>query len=101
MNGEANVVNAIGNSIDQGVAQSLHIAAIPLDQVKAGFHPAFIIAMQDKKIVVAIGLNPLAELVQITAADPTIQIHPRCIHRLEDQPIERIGRIETTPDLGG
>ena len=72
-----------------------------MDQVKAGFHPAFIIAMQDKKIVVAVGLDPMAELAQITAADPTIQIHIRCPHRLEDQPIQTIGRIKATPDLGG
>ena len=101
MNGEANVVDAISNGIDQVVAQDLHIASIPLDQVKAGFFPVFIIAMQDQKIFVAVGLNPLAELVQITAADPTIQIHPGCFHSFEDQPIECIGRIEATPDLGG
>jgi hypothetical protein len=29
------------------------------------------------------------------------QIQPRCLHRLEDQPIERIGCIEVSPDLGG
>jgi hypothetical protein len=69
--------------------------------VKTGFHPAFIIAMQYQKIVVAVGLDSLAELAQITAADPTIQIYIRCPHRLEDQLIETICRIEATSDLSG
>ena len=99
LNGEANVVDAISNGIDQVGTQGLHSAAISLDLVKAGFDSAFIIAMQDKKVVVAVGLDPLAELAQITAADPTIEIHTCSVYRLEDQPIEPIGRIEATPDL--
>jgi len=57
--------------------------------------------MQEKKVVVAVGLDPLAELAQITAADPTIEIHTRGVYCLENLPIQPIGRIEATPNLGG
>jgi hypothetical protein len=101
LNGKTNGIDAICNRIDQVAAHGLHIAAIVLDQVKTGFHPAFIITMEDEKIVVAVGLDPLTELAQITAADPTIQIHPGGLHSREDKPAEGIRGVQAASDLSG
>ena len=101
LNGEADVIDAIGNGINQGIAHGLHVAAIALDEVKTGFDPAFIIAMISEKIGIAIALDPLAELPQITAADPAIFIYACCPHRLEDQLIQPIRRIQPATNLRG
>ena len=56
--------------------------------MKASFLATLVIAMQDKKIVVAVGLDPLAELAQIAAADPAIQIDPGGRYGIQNEFIE-------------
>ena len=95
------VIDAIHHGVDQVLAEELGGGTIVLDQVEAGLHPVFVVAMVEVKRFEGGVAHQAVDQSQVVAADPAIEIDTGGVDRLEQELVEAIGGRQAVNDIDG
>ena len=96
---EAEVINAVGDSVHQVLAEELGGGAVVLDQVEAGFAAVLIVTVRLHERLIPVLAHPAVDHPQVVAADPAVEIDVGGADRLQQDLVELVGGRQTIVDV--
>ena len=95
------MIDAVGDSIHQVLAEELSGGAVVLNQVEAGFAAVLIVTVRLHERLIPVLAHPAVDRPQVVAADPAVEIDIGGGYRLEKNAVEGVGGGQAVVDVQG
>ena len=99
---ETDVVDAVGDGVDEVLAEGLGGRTVVLHQVEAGLHPVLVVAMQfhETGIAIHVGADPGVDGAHVVGRHRSVTQAARRCQAIEDHPVQGVCGIGAAEDVG-